>query len=237
MVSAATMPMDSAAWGQHQLRRYVADGVDVRDVGVAPAVHVDGAPVGELYAGVLQPVARDARCEPDRLQHPVRLEYPLLSLAGHRYPYLVATVVNGLDGGGGVRGDAEAPEPAGQFGGHLLVLHRHHAVQELDDGHVHAVAAHHVAELDADGARTGDDDAGRQFGRQDLLLVRDTRSDRLVPGINRGGCPDRDDAVGERDGLAAPGTQLQAQRGRVGEDAPRVELRDGVLLHQVVDAP
>jgi hypothetical protein len=54
---------------------------------------------------------------------------------------------------------------------YVRVLERNHAVEELHERDLDPVGVHEVGELDADGPRPRDDDAGGQAILQDLRLV------------------------------------------------------------------
>src|SRR5690606_30006169 len=159
--------------GEHELGRHVADGEDVRHVRTTAAVHRDRATLGERDTGVLQAVALHVGDEAHSLQHLVGLEDLLLALPGHGDADLLTRLVDGLHLRGREYVDAESAIAPGQFGRHLLVLGGHHAVHEFDDGDLDAVVVEDVGELDPDGPRAADDDALRQLGGQDLLLVGD----------------------------------------------------------------
>ena len=81
--------------------------------------------------------------------------------------------------------DAELLVVLEQLLGHVGVLGRHHAVEELDDRDVDAEVLHDVGELDADGAGAGDDDRAGQLGVEDLLLVGDDVLATSTPGSIR----------------------------------------------------
>jgi hypothetical protein len=58
--------------------------------------------------------------------------------------------------------------------GDLFVLHRHDAINRLDDSHLRAQSAVEAGELQADGARADDDEGlGQLLGRQGLAIGPD----------------------------------------------------------------
>ena len=176
--------------------------------------------------------------EPDRREELVRLEDLLVAAGGraHRDPDAGTGVLDALD----LRAEEDLhPEllvVLEQLLGHVLVLGRHHAVQELYDGDVDAEVAHHICELDADRPGAGDDDRPGQLVVEDLLLIGHDVLAHLDAGQHPGHRAGGDDEVVERDraGLAVVERDVHALR--AGEGPPAVDLLDLVLLHEEVDA-
>ncbi len=221
---------------QHEFRCDVPDREDVRHVRTTPAIHLDGAPLGQLDTGVFQAVALDPGREANRLQDLVRLQHLLFAIFCDCHSYVRASVLNGLDSGRGEHVDAEPPVTFGQLGGNLDILRRNHPIEEFHDGDLHAVVVQHVREFHPDRAGAGDDDALGQLGAENLLLVRDHPLPQRRARQQLGGGAGRDDAVPEGHRLLAAIGQLDPQSRRVGEGAPAGQLGDLVLLHQEVDA-
>ena len=125
---------------------------------------------------------------------------------------------------------------AGELLRDVLVLHRQHALEELDDRDLDAVVDEDEGELHADRAGADDDDRLRQVAGEDLLLVRHDVAAELDAGQQADLRAGRDDRVVEGHALGGAVRLLDVDRVRVDEGAATVVLGDLVLLHQEVDA-
>src|SRR5215475_11019492 len=222
---------------EHQFGGHVADGVDVRNIGLHPAVDLDRAALGQPDVGLFQAVTFDARFEADGLQNLVGFERLLFAVRrGDGDADVPACVFDVVYSRSGHNLDAAATELAAQLSRHLFVLQRRNAIKKFHDGHVYAVAVEYVSELDADGARARDDDAPRQMVFHDLLFVSDYALAQLRAGNQPRGRARGDDAVFKPEGLFAARVQLHVQRMRIGECRPAFVLVNLVLLHQVAHA-
>ena len=202
-------------------------------------IDIDGTALGELHAGVLQAKALHARGEADGDHHSVSLDgFGLGAIGGldvHLNALALAIVT---DLGGLVTGlelHTKLLVVLGDLLGHVLVLIGKNAVHELDDGDVHAEVRQNVGELHADGTSTDDDHGVWLVHVEDLLLVGDDVAAQLHArnGTNHGA--GSDDAVIEGDGLTFIIALGNLNGLGILEGSLAVDLRDLVLLHQVMD--
>ena len=172
----------------------VTGGVDVRDVGLVAGVGLNVTAVGQLeLLGVLWEDGGD----PDSDETDFGFERLLLTTGGG-LDRETDTVVGRLGSsrfGGGVEFDPVLRERLLERGTDFRVLDGEDAIHHLDDGHLGAVGAVEIGELDPDGAGS-DDDHG--LG---LLLEshRVLRPDHLFPVEGKEGQSARDTTGREED--------------------------------------
>ncbi|MNL43770.1 hypothetical protein D3C87_1662990 [compost metagenome] len=156
---------------QHRRAGDVADGPDALDIGLAIAVDDNGAALG-LDANRFQPKPLDIALHADGRDQLVTSDLLGLAVLGLD---MGDDAVLGLfdlgDLGFGQELDAALFQPLAGEARNLGIFHRQDLRQELDDRHIGAQRAIEGGKLDADGARTHDDEALRHFGGLQRLEI------------------------------------------------------------------
>ena len=140
--------------------------------------------------------------------------------------------------GAGVDLDAALLEGALELRRHRLVLAGHQPRQQLDDGHLAAVALEDRRELDADRAAAHDRDRLGHLRQVDRLVAED---DALLVDLDAGHRAGRrsggdDQFLGGGDRLGAAGVQRDLDALAAGEPGGALDPVDLVLLEEHLDA-
>jgi hypothetical protein len=222
---------------EERRRGDVADRIEAGDIGLAGRVGDDVAALG-LHAQRLEPDILGVRHDADRDDDMAELlDGDLAVLVLDRRLHARTGDFQLVDAGRGQDRHPLLLERLLQMRGDVLVLHRHHAIEHLDDGHVRAHVVVEAGELHADRTRSDDQQPGRHLGRRHR---RPVRPDPLAVGLGEGqvagaGAGGDDDVLRLDIGLLAV-LARHGQLARRGQYAGAHVHGDLVLLHQVRDA-
>src|SRR5690625_1637906 len=222
---------------------YVANGIDALDVSAVELIDYDRAALG-LHADLLEAEVLDVAHDADGGKHLVALDHFHAFLRLNVDLERFALGVDLLHLGRGHRLDALLLEGAGELFGDILILNRHDAIHQLDDGYFRAHVVVEVAKLDTDCAGAANDETLRRRLLEHGFAVRDDflavdRQGRDLPRARTGG---NDDMLGAdltlfADLLAVHVLgRLDRDLAFAGDTCAAVDDVDLVLLHQELDA-